>query len=58
MIDKKLKAKVKPRKLILNNEEYLITPESIDARHYKVFLKDKELKDVVGLIRYGGIQTE
>ena len=37
--------------IVLADDEYVITPENITARDYKIFYKGKELKDVIGVIR-------
>jgi len=43
--------KKEPRHFTLESEEYLITPLHPHGKHYKVYFKGKECKDIVGVIR-------
>ena len=48
------KMKISRDNLKLKLYQYLISPDSPDAKHYDIFFKGKKLNDVWGLIRIGG----
>lgn len=54
----KRKIFLKHEEIVLRPEEYLILPDHPNAKDYQIFLKGKELKDVVGIIRIGGKKNE
>ena len=48
--DSKIVDVIKSKEYVLDYDEYLITPNHPTAKDYRVFYKDQELKDVIGVI--------